>query len=267
MAAITPQFPLPLPPWAKWGLRALPFVWAAGRALLDHPGTVPSSGDLIWRRAVVHWARGTGVGAEDDAVITIDMANITNSAIDGTWDSADYNTVGSHLNVLLEQIALQQNAFYKAYKVDYYRMQFADPMTPARRFVPSGPPESSLTVNWPGLSVNDALPPQVAMSVTERTSIPRHWGRVYIPGLTESATAVGGTGRWVTGLVDGMGNAFTNFYNSMALANFPCVVVSTQADGVLGGSLLGITHVQVDDLPDVIRRRRPDRAAHKFVSA
>jgi hypothetical protein len=104
------------------------------------------------------------------------------------------------------------------------------------------------------------------MSVTKRTAIPRHWGRVYVPGLTEGATATGGTGRWNTGLVDGMGSAFHNFFDAMQTAGFPVVVASTQTDKRLEGALLGITEVQVDDLPDVIRRRRPDRAAHKYIA-
>jgi len=40
-------------------------------------------------------------------------------------------------------------------------------------------------------------------------------------------------------------------------------VPSTQADGVLAPAMLGISEVQVDDVPDVVRRRRPRQTSYR----
>lgn len=265
MAAITPQFPLPLPPWAKWGLRALPLVWAVAQDLLDHPGQVQTNGDLIWRRVVISWERGVaGVGAEDNAVCTFDLANITNSDIDGSWTDADYAVAHDRLvEFLLTPLAGFQSASYRCSRMDFYRMQFASPMTPTRRFVPSGAPEKTYTLNIPGTSVSEALPAQVAMAVTEKTSVPRHWGRVYLPGFVETEN-VDPLGRWNAGIVDGTVNMMANTYASLAAVELFPVVVSTQVDSILAGSLLGVTQVRADDVPDIIRRRRLQQVTHQL---
>lgn len=256
MAAITPQFPLPLPPWARWGLRALPLVWATAEALLEHAGTVQTNGDLVWRRAVVVWTRGEpGPSPEDHAVCTFDLANVTNSEIDGSWDAGDYATSDQAFQLWASQLANHQSTAYAALEVRYYRMQFNSPMTAARRFIPSGPPEHVFPLVFPGLLTGDALPPQVAMSVTERTAVPRHWGRFYIPGLTEQASS-GTLGRFSNGSVDAAAGYTDTLYATLAAAELFPVVVSTQTDKILAGSLLGVTSLQVDNIPDTIRRRR-----------
>lgn len=262
MAAITPQFPLPLPPWARWGLRALPLVWAVAEALLDHPGQVQTNGDLIWRRAAVHWSRGEGSQTpEDDCICTFDIANITNSDIDGSWTAGDYSNCDSQFATFLNRIAQHQATDYRVAGVNYYRMQFASPMTPSRRFVPSGPPEHIGSMAVVGTALGDALPPQVAFSVTEKTSIPRHWGRFYLPGFAES-TSGGPTGRWSAAVVDDVVTATRDFYVGLQGLEFFPVVVSTQVDKILAGSLIGVTNVGADDVPDVIRRRRHELVAH-----
>jgi hypothetical protein len=262
MGAITPQFPLPLPPWAKWGLRALPFVWGVAEALLEHAGTVQSNGDMQWRRAVVSWTRGASSGTpEDNAVCTFDIANVTGSAIDSSWTTQDYDTCNGHIGTFVTGLSQLQSPSYQCVSVDWYRMQFANPMTPQRRFTPSGPPENHAPIaNVLGLAAGDALPGQVAFVVTERTAIPRHWGRFYLPGLTE--LAVGPTGRWTSSTVDTIVTLASTMYAGLAGAEFFPVVASTQADNVLAGSLLGVSNVKADDIPDIIRRRRYDVSTH-----
>jgi len=240
----------------------LPLVWTVAQALLDHPGQVQTNGDLVWRRMVVRWSRGSaGVGAEDDAVCTFDLVNITNSEVDPSWTQGDYGTVMGPVNTFLSQVANQQASSYNAHQVDFYRMQFASPMTPLRRFVPSGPPEFTQTTNHPGLAVGDPLPPQNAFSVTEKTAIPRHWGRFYLPGYTESES-IGSLGRWNPGIVDGTVSATQGMYAALAGAQFFPVVVSTQVDNVLAGSLIGVTNIKADDVVDIIRRRRLRAPTH-----
>ena len=217
---------------------------------------------MQWRRAVVSWSRGASSGnPEDNAVCTFDIANITGSSIDSSWTTGDYDTCNGHIGTFLTAIAALQASTYAPISVDWYRMQFAQPMTTQRRFTPSGPPENHAPITGiVGQAVGDALPGQVAFAVTEKTAVPRHWGRFYLPGFTEAA--VGPTGRWTVGTVDNVVNQASVLYGALAGAEFFPVVASTQADNVLAGSLLGVNSVKGDDVPDIIRRRRYRASTH-----
>lgn len=222
-----------------------------------------TGGDLVWRRAVIHWTRGeASASPEDDAVCTFDIANVTNSEIDGSWTAGDYAACDSAFGTFMTSISAYQSVHYQANEVRYYRMQFASPMTFERRFVPSGPPEHVFPFAAGGAAAGDALPPQVAFSVTEKTAIPRHWGRFYLPGFAEGMSA-GISGRWLPNIVDEVAAITRNLYQSLGNSEFFPVVASTQVDKLLAGSLIGVTHVGADDIPDVIRRRRHEDSTHK----
>jgi len=232
---------------------------------LEHPGQVSNSGDLIWRRVALVWSRGDpGPTPEDDAICTFDIANITAGGIDGSWTPTDYDTCDVAFRTFATGISLIQNGSHVAKELRYYRMQFASPMTELRRFVPSGPPEHIEPLAIPGTGIGDTLPLQVAFSVTERTAVPRHWGRFYLPGMTDTFSG-GGAGRWTQQLVNTIVAHTDTLYASLAAAEFFPVVVSTQVDKVLAGSLMGVTYIQADDIPDVIRRRRSSISTHTVI--
>jgi len=120
--------------------------------------------------------------------------------------------------------------------------------------VPSGPgidmgPAARVdTLNLVGTSGGNALPPQVALSVTFRTDVRKHWGRFYLPGLT--VTQIGAAGR----------------VNSATTAAVAAAAAPLCNRGGTGANLTvfsrlewrdhDVTLVQVDDIADVIRRRR-----------
>jgi hypothetical protein len=111
---------------------------------------------------------------------------------------------------------------------------------------------------------NTAAPPcptQVAMSITERTGLRRHWGRVYLPGLLSNQ--VQATGRWNSLAVAGVAAALAGYYNVLVGEGIqPIVVTTVRRAGIIdlaGWSARGYLPVellQIDDVPDVIRRRR-----------
>lgn len=139
--------------------------------------------------------------------------------------------------------------------------------------LPPQPPIFTWTYGVAGTNGDQVIPPpQVALSVTNKTSDPGSWGRFYLPVGSWSAFS-SGNGRFTQAVIDDVGNAFAFFQNSLVTAGLHPVVYSkakpvrqTAAErraGTLPGSLpavgaraLAIAQTQIDDIPDVIRRRR-----------
>jgi hypothetical protein len=98
------------------------------------------------------------------------------------------------------------------------------------------------------------IPPQCAITVTEKTPWPHHWGRFYLPA--DAATNVSSTGRLDPAVQSEIANATEAMYHSWSTAHLYPVVAVTQVAKVPERQLLSITAVQVDDVWDVQRRRR-----------
>jgi len=93
------------------------------------------------------------------------------------------------------------------------------------------------------------LPPQVACSVTEGTAVRKRWGRFYIPGLTTSSLQQ--SGRFDNPVVDQIADAAEDFAETMAGNGRPWAVYRR-----LDGSYQLVRELRVDNVPDIIRRRR-----------
>lgn len=255
MAAIAPQFPVPLPPWARFVLRVGPIVVGYLASRFDHNSEAVAE-QLTWRRCQMVWQRIAPTGyTEDKAICTFDLINITGGDVDNTWTDADFVACEGKL-------ASMWTAFSSSYTENtvldqfrWYKMQFESSGS-TRPFVPPGPPVRVLEVNSAGTSTegfNQAL--QVAISVTEKTPLARHWGRFYLPA--PKASAVDEQGRLPSTFQDAVANAVGTCYQGLADLEFYPVVPMTQFEGQQARMLLGVNKIQVDDIPDVIRSRRP----------
>src|SRR5664279_4031728 len=120
---------------------------------------------MIWDRTLL------GVG-EDVAVTTHHFGNGAAAPASTVLDDFE-------VNLGLAWPSLQAWITSKV-KVTQIRLYHAEA-------VPPSSPVAVKTVLKAGTSGAAPMPPQVAISVTERTTIPRRWGRFYIPGI-QSAT-------------------------------------------------------------------------------
>lgn len=261
---ITPSFPAPLPAWATWLLRAAPFVWAVGEALTEHTSDIDVE-ELEWRKVVLSWTRPTpATTTEDIAQISMEFVNITSGDVDTSWTSGDYAALESLLDTWYAAVDNHISADFELVDYRWYRRAFADPMSTNHRFAESGPPERVTVKGTNGALVGTPLPFQVAATVTEKTSVPGHWGRFYMPGLCAESTDTG-YGRLDSGYRTAVANATAQLYNDAQEAEFFPVVAVTQVNKVLSPALLGVTEVQVDDIPDVQRRRRAREAEARTI--
>jgi hypothetical protein len=100
-----------------------------------------------------------------------------------------------------------------------------------------------------GGSGADRLPPQIACSVTEETSIRKRWGRFYIPGFV--VTDVSSSGRFADSVTTQIADAAQTMYNEMNGAGRGFVSYRRS-----DATFQLVSGIRVDDVPDTIRRRR-----------
>jgi len=246
----------------RWGAKTAAAVAGAAWGLLDYEEELDP--ETEWRRFVLEFSRATPAGTSEDlAQIGFDVVNFTGDAFDFTWTPTDHNDVSQLLVAWWTSVKPVISNEFTLATIKAYRRRFRDPITSAERFEDTGPATYIDTVGVAGTSATNALPYQTAMSITFKTGIPKSWGRVYLPGLSEDAITA--KGRWDAADITTVATASGVLLNALHDAKFPLVVASTQQDSVLGGSLLNVYAIQIDDIPDVQRRRRPKSAAIRTI--
>lgn len=212
----------------------------------------------------------SGGVTEDVAVMTFHF--LKTSAPTLPWSETDPATIEDDLTTLWTAIA---GDFSNMMRSDQYRWYRDGPayyeLVPEEdpyRYQPIGdnPAFRVTEVDVAGGSATSMLPPQVAISVTEKTSIRGSWGRFYLPNPGVSIADPQGrvTPTWLSSVVAALGT----FYGTLKAAGTPCVVFSIQKPERprKNGNMLGpeparaleITEIVMDNVFDVIRRRRWD---------
>jgi len=200
--------------------------------------------------------RDTPAGtSEDKAQFKLDIVNFTGGNIDSTWNAADFTACNGPLDAFWTAVRSKVADDIKLIERRWYRMRFRGTMDDEHRFEDTGPPVYITTPNITGSDTAVPLPYQNAISVTLKTPDRKHWGRFYLPGLTY-ASLTANTGRLTTTVAQSLANATAQMINDLWEAEFQVVVPITQHNKVLGGQLSTVKSVQVDDIADVIRRRR-----------
>jgi hypothetical protein len=189
----------------------------------------------------VQWQR-PGVSEEDVMVCTFDFAQ--GVEVFPTSPPNDFVTAEQHL----DQWWIDMRALYPdTIVLSGYRWYREDDETP-----PWGPPHRVTVKNIPGTSTGPSLPPQVAVTVTERTGPPKkHWGRFYLP--SPSTDALLQDGRISQPFRDTVAEATRDMYDALSNIGLSGVVRQTFQGLPVRTE---ISEVAVDDIFDVIRRRR-----------
>jgi hypothetical protein len=257
--------PTPLPAWKKWALTlgATPNSFLV--SFLDYIEQIPSSADPSpgeWRHVEIVWENTVTALKADECVVTLDLANITNGGLDSSWTSTDYATTDGILQACINNWAAHMAGDMQAKEVRYYRRVY-NPYTDQKPFPPSGPPEHVFPITTIGTN-STTCAHQVAVTHTEITAYPRHWGRAYWP-VPGTNLIYGGGGYLAQTFVDAWAAEIQNTYEVLMNAEFFPTVPTTQVNGVASRQLLGIAKIQVDNVPDVVRRRRPRTTTYRKV--
>jgi hypothetical protein len=221
---------------------------------------------LVWSRA-----------GEDVAVCQFTILNLTGGVPDETWITSDYTSAEARLTT-----------FWNAIKNTYASLSASADAPVLSRFVwhivgagvgRPNPSERELAVSLPGTAVQNMMPPQVAVSLTLKTAVRRSWGRVYLP--SPSFNTIGTAGKIDASIVTQYRDALGTMADGLKADGLPlCVFRARKAGALLGTEIIGghrhteipdstssylsVDQIQVDDLYDVIRGRRFDRATTKL---
>lgn len=265
-ASVPATIPSPLPKWSKWAisLGATPSSYLV--SFLDYLGTMddsngPQPGE--WRHVQIVYTNTLTNLAADEFVVTMDLANITNGGIDASWTSSDYATTDAQLVNLIASTLPVAAPHTLCKEIRYYRRVF-NPYSNFRPFPPSGAPDHVHSVNAPGTATSSTAN-QVAVTHTERTTYPRHWGRAYWPANGHGTTIVAAGGMIASGMVDAIATGVQAAYDALSVAEFFPLIATTTVGGVASRNLLGVTAIQVDNVFDVQRRRRPFSATYRKI--
>lgn len=252
--------PAPLPLWAKALLQLTPFVAGYLYDLVTHSADVDE--DVEWRRVHCMFTRGTPTGTtEDQMMCTFDIVNITGGAVDSSWTTTDYTQCETALDAFWTAYAPSMYLQSTLTSYRWYRRSF-NPYTTSKPFADSGPPQRVTAKSIVGTG-SSALPPQVAITATELTAFPHHWGRVYLPWPGQATT--GSFGRIGSSTITAVANAYQALATSLQGNGFFPVVPVTQVNKVPARGLLTVGGVQVDDVYDVQRSRRGRQPAIRTV--
>jgi hypothetical protein len=216
---------------------------------------------------VVFSFAGGSTRGEDSRVTTFHFCKLAGSTPVDAWDEADFVAVETALDAWWTSLKPSYNASYVLDELRWYKAgpDIEPPQEPVRVIDRNAPGTSTAALQ---------LPPQVACSVTERTSSRKAWGRSYLIAPVAGAVTAS-QGRWHSTFHTTVANAYDALYEACKTANVPVVVYSpakpereTKAGGTLaaiGARAFTVDTIQVDDVPDVLRSRRFDAPLLKLV--
>ena len=237
----------PIVPFARWLIYATVVAWENWDSIVRLFGRADEhAGPLYgYHLKVVYQVKGTAgfAGPTEIAESGIHFVNITSDALDPTWTSGDFAAVESAFSTFFTAQASRFSPDFRVYAYRWYAFGpgITKPNPVAR--------ETILTTPIPG-SGSTASPHQVATTVTLRTTLRKHWGRFYLP---LSASQVNNAGQMDATNTDGICNAAVTFLHAAWTSNGILPVVYDRART----SVFGVTSIEVDSVPDIVRRRRP----------
>lgn len=132
-------------------------------------------------------------------------------------------------------------------KRDEFRWYRFDPDDPI-----AGDPNRVTVLTQTAGSGSANVPPQVATTLTMRTARRRSWGRVYLPLTCDKLnTGAGGAGLMAASATITLAGYFRTFVNACIATDLVPAIWSPTLH-----ALLSVSSVEVDDVPDIQRRRR-----------
>lgn len=222
-----------------------------GAALVSGGSSAAAGSGVGVRRALLVFDRtAPGALSDDVAEMHFDFMNITGGAPDDTWTTTDFTDMETVIGTWWASVKDRVHTDVTLREIRWYRVGTGvTPPNPAERITPVG---------VAGTSTGQSLPPQVAISITFKTARRKQWGRTYLPSITTDALTTDGA--ISTTVVDDIAAATGALATTAAAGEFYLGVTSNVA-----GSFFAVEQIQVDDIFDVIRRRRWKHATYRKV--
>jgi hypothetical protein len=206
------------------------------------------SNDVNVRRCTIIWDRSAY--SMDRVMTHIDFINITAGAPDDTWTSGDFTTVEAAIDAFWTSIKAMYHSGLVLTEYRWYRVG------PGARA-----PEPTVRVtsrSVAGTSGTGPLPQQCAVTISLRTALRKHWGRMYLP--SPSMSALGTAGLMLNTNADTIAGGFNTLVTTVETADFYPVVYSPTRQRAYA-----VNRFVVDNVIDIQRRRRPEKQTYQKV--
>jgi hypothetical protein len=185
------------------------------------------------------------LSTRDTIITSFALFKISATSPDPSWDSGDY----SDAETIIETWWGATKGFYSS-DLTFEEIRWYNE---GPEVTPPNPVVRTTSVGVAATSSDAALPPQVSTTVTLMTPLRKYWGRMYLPAPRTGALNASGTsrGRWDTGFVDDWCDDTKDMFNDLGAIGLIPAVYSRA-----GNAFMAVTGVEVDDVPDIQRRRR-----------
>jgi hypothetical protein len=181
----------------------------------------------------------------------IHWINTTGGDLDTTWTAADYTSVESALTTFWGD---RQAAIPSSFRLTEFKWYNFGP-----EVFPPNPPVRITTLTPSAGTGTSASPLQLSTTITLRTTLRRHWGRFYVPLI--GAQCNGGGGQLGAANVDAWATAARTMLLAPGAAQGVHPVVWDRVHKVA----YGVTAIECDSVPDIIRKRRPSQTGYRKI--
>jgi hypothetical protein len=201
------------------------------------------------RRATLNIDRVLSDAGADPAVMHFDVLNTTSGSPDDTWITADYTTCENAFHTFFSAVSTKVPTGHKLSFVSWHRVGTGvSKPNPAERVWTDPSPITG--------SGGTSVIPQAACSITFRTGVRKSWGRTYLPVNDTFFLNM----RPTNANVDLVAGAANTLLTTLATADMHLVVVSKPL-----ASSLNVEQIEVDNVGDVIRRRRWKKQTYRKI--
>lgn len=228
--------------------------WAGQTFDFDAVVTDAGATSIGCSRVTMKWKRTVPTGLSEDLVMcTLSVAKANAGHIFNQLTSAELATVEGYLDSFWTTVKAYCTTQLTLVEYAWHGVSGTSPRTEDGKGQKMGPAVRVTVKSVAGTDSVGRGPDQLATNITLRTASRKHWGRVYLPGIGIDKWDTT-YGRLTTTVVDGVAGAANTLNNSIETGGFRLGVWSQ-----LHPAFLSAKTVEVDDVPDIQRRRRPKR--------
>lgn len=194
------------------------------------------------RRCLCVFSRTVLGSIEDQMVTHFDCLNLTSGEPDDSWEEQDFLNAEGAIHSFWSSLAPRYSTHIMFDQMRWYKI--------GPGILPPNPAVRITDANVTG-TATDSLPPQVAVTLTQKTIPRRQWGRQYMP--LNATTNMDVDGRLSTTLTAAIADVAGILANALSDFDLPLVVYSPTRQ-----KAYTVESIQVDNLYDVMRSRRYD---------
>jgi hypothetical protein len=205
-------------------------------------------------RVTLKWKRTVPTGLSEDLMMcTLSIAKDVGGHLYGYVPLIELAPIETLLDGFMTTVKAQQHSSITLVEYSWHVLTQNSPRDKTGRGQKAGPAVRVTTKSTPGTASVGRSPDQLATNLTIRTASRKHWGRIALPGI-DIGKWDPASGRLLNSSIDLLSGAFDGLHNNLVTAGYRLGVWSQ-----LHPTFMTASQLEVDDVPDIQRRRRPKR--------